>query len=138
MTKKVIYKITRKTFEIIEVSTPEEETLVKELNKDTERIEKSTARYRARCVSLDELYETQGFEIPDTSSYGNDEQDAFYERLHKAIDKLTPRQKEMVIMIFFEDKTQVEVAKHYGITETAVSQAMDRIYASLRRILEKN
>lgn len=54
-----------------------------------------------------------------------------------AISKLNPRQQEMVKMIFYENKTQVEVAKYYGITKYSVSDAMQRIYASLRRILEK-
>lgn len=41
-------------------------------------------------------------------------------------------------MIFFEEKTQAEVAEYYGITEAAVSQSMDRIYMSLKKILKKN
>ena len=140
MKKKVIYKITRREFEIIEVTTPEEEKLIEELNKEFERVEKAEQRYRARFLSLDELYETQGFEPADSSPSDDEdnEREAFYAQLHKAIDRLTPRQKEMVIKIFFENKTQVEVAEHYGISEAAVSQAMDRIYASLRRFLEKN
>ena len=45
MKKKVIYKITRREFEIIEVTTPEEEKLIEELNKEFERVEKAEQRY---------------------------------------------------------------------------------------------
>ena len=58
--------------------------------------------------------------------------------LHKAIGQLTERQKEMVRMVYFEGKTQEEVAVRYGVGKQAVSNAMQRIYAALRRSLEKN
>ena len=57
--------------------------------------------------------------------------------LHKAIGRLTERQKEMVRMVYFEGKTQEEVAAYYGVSKQAVSNAMQRIYAALRRNLEK-
>ena len=58
--------------------------------------------------------------------------------LHKVIEQLTERQKEMVKMVYFEGKTQEEVAAYYGVGKQAVSNAMQRIYAALKRNLEKN
>ena len=58
--------------------------------------------------------------------------------LHNAIGQLTERQKEMVKMVYFEGKTQEEVAAYYGVGKQAVSNAMQRIYAALKRNLEKN
>ena len=54
-----------------------------------------------------------------------------------ALKQLNERQQEMVQMVYFEDKTQDEVAEHYGISKQAVSNAMQRIYATLKKILEK-
>lgn len=58
--------------------------------------------------------------------------------LHKAIKKLTPRQQEIVKLIYFEGKTQEEVAKKYGVDKSAVSHAMQRIYSTLKKFLTKN
>ena len=57
--------------------------------------------------------------------------------LHKAIQQLTPRQQEIVRMIYFEGKTQEEVRKYYGIAKSLMSEVMGRILLSLKRFLEK-
>lgn len=94
-------------------------------------------------LSLDRMAD-EGVEIEDynadlESRYTEREtQEEEYENLHAAIDKLTPRQREMVRMIYFEGKSQEEVCAIYGITKSAVSHAMERIYEALRKILIKN
>lgn len=60
------------------------------------------------------------------------------EELYAAIAQLTPRQKELVEMIYFNDMSQEEVAKKLGVGSSAVRHAMQRVYAALRKILEKN
>ena len=60
-----------------------------------------------------------------------------YAELHKAIRQLTPRQQEMVKLVYFEGKTQEEVANLLGIDGSSVRHAMQRIYATLRKNLEK-
>lgn len=142
--RKVVYQITRTQYKVIEVETDEQEALIKELNRDFEREDKREKTARARCVSLDYLYESEGYEVADSTPSGEQayiekaEKELFNARLHKAIDSLTARQKEMVIMVYFQGKSQDEVAEHYGITKSAVSHAMERIYASLKKYLEKN
>ena len=142
MAKKVIYRITRTTYELVEVETPEQEALIAELNRDFEREEKRSKTYSARCSSLEQMQE-DGFEVADTSpswldkKVAEEEVSERNEKLYAAIRKLTPRQQEMVIMIYFGRKTQEEVARHYGIGKQAVSNAMQRIYASLKRFLEE-
>lgn len=59
-----------------------------------------------------------------------------YEKLHKAIAELTPRQQEMVKLYYFEGKTQLEIAERYGITRAAVELALARIITSLKKILK--
>ena len=60
-----------------------------------------------------------------------------YEKLHKAIKQLTERQQELVKLIYFQGWSQDAVAKKMGITKAAVSNAMQRIYANLKKILEE-
>ena len=59
-------------------------------------------------------------------------------QVHKAIAKLTPRQQEIVRMIYFEGKSQEEVRLYYGIAKSSMSEAMQRIHLSLKKFLEKN
>ena len=58
-------------------------------------------------------------------------------RLHQALARLNARQRKMVKMVYFENKTQDEVAACFGVTKSAVSHAMERIYASLKKYLEE-
>ena len=60
------------------------------------------------------------------------------EQVHRAIAKLTPRQQEIVRLVFFEGKTREEVASLYGVDGSAIRHAMQRIFASLKKFLEKN
>ena len=59
-------------------------------------------------------------------------------RLFEAIQQLTPRQKEMLHLVYFEDKTQDEVASYYGVSKSAISHAMERIYTAIKKYIEKN
>lgn len=58
-----------------------------------------------------------------------------YASLHAAIATLTQRQQEMVRMIYFEGKSQEEVAQIFGIDSSSVRHAMMRIKNALRRKL---
>lgn len=60
-----------------------------------------------------------------------------YEELYRAIEKLDARQKKLLYSIFWERKKQSEIAKEEGVTEAAVAGRMRRIYAVLRKNLEK-
>lgn len=94
-------------------------------------------------TSLDRLVDCE-VEIEDKNS---DIEAAYIERettkeeyaeLHKVIKRLTPRQQQIVQMVYFEDKTQEEVAEHFGASKQTISNAMQRIYATLKKFLEKN
>lgn len=141
--KKVVYQITRTQYKIVEVETPEQEELVKELNRDFEREDKREKTARARCVSLDYLFERDGFEFADNSLSGEEkyiereEKGIINARIHKAIADLTPRQKEIVIKVYFENKSQAEVARELGVSEAIISKTMKRALSNLKKYLEK-
>ena len=129
MKKKVYYKLNRYKVAKVEVESVEQEQAVKILNRETDRFAKSEDTYYEKCSSLDEMYEETGFEpaddtpAPEEQMIRASEQNELKVRIQKAIEKLKPRQREMVLMIFFEEKTQAEVAEYYGITEAAVATA---------------
>ncbi|MBQ8308255.1 MAG: sigma-70 family RNA polymerase sigma factor [Clostridia bacterium] len=94
-------------------------------------------------LSLDKLLE-KGVEIadkhltPEEMYIEKESRTSLQEQVHKAISQLTPRQQEIVRLVYFEGKTQEEVALLYGVDGSAIRRAMQRIYASLKRFLEKN
>ena len=124
MKKKVYYKLNRYQVTKVEVETVEQEQAVKMLNREMDRFTKSEDTYYEKCSSLDEMYEESGFEPADDNP--NPE------------EQFIESEQAMVQMVFFEDKSQDEVAEYFGISKQAVSNAMQRIYAALKKILEKN
>ncbi len=140
--EKVIYQITRYKVATVEVASAEEKQVIETLNRDFERIDKADKTYAARCSSLEEM-QRNGFDIIDESAnpeermIENERKTELKECMRIALKQLNERQQEMVQMVYFEDKTQDEVAEHYGISKQAVSNAMQRIYATLKKILEK-
>lgn len=90
-------------------------------------------------LSLEQLYEN-GVEIVDTSIDIEEvvikEESA--QALRNAISRLNKRQQELINLVYYEGKNQLEVAKRYDVTKKAVNNALARIYATLKRILEKN
>ena len=146
MKKKVIYKVTTKYSIEIETENIAEEKLIEELNKEFERQLKQDKTYHARTVSLEYLNQKYGFELADTSLSEDEielieqqelEKEEFNEKLHEAIEKLRPRQKEIIIKIFFEEKTQIEVAKELGVTKGCISTTLARALNNLRKYLKK-
>lgn len=141
MKKKVKYKLTKQRYIYVEVETPEAEELIKAMNTDLERIEKADQRFIARTVSLDAMKEKYGIEIPDlvqmVSVQSNLDEKALA-ALYAAIDRLSERQREHILMFYFQGKSQVEIAKELGIDESTVSITMKRAHANLRKFLEKN
>ena len=94
-------------------------------------------------LSLDELKEC-GIEIVDKGidleqKVTEEETRAeVVKELHQAVARLTPRQQQVVKMIYFEGCTQEYVRKELGIAKSSMSEVMGRILASLKRILQEN
>ena len=145
MKKKVIYKVTTKYSIEIETENIDEEKLIEELNKEFERQLKQDKTYHARTVSLEYLYQKYGFELADTSLSEDEierieqhelEKEEFNKKLHEAIEKLRPRQKEIIIKVFFEEKTQREVSIELGVAESTISITLERALNNLKKILK--
>ena len=55
--------------------------------------------------------------------------------LSEAMNKLTPREKHILTIRFFEGKTQMEVAKEIGISQAQVSRLEKNALATMRKEL---
>ena len=56
-------------------------------------------------------------------------------RLHEAVDKLPPDQRELVLALFFGGCKAVDYAISHGISKAAVSQRLKRALANLKKEL---
>ncbi|MBD5131769.1 MAG: sigma-70 family RNA polymerase sigma factor [Clostridiales bacterium] len=83
--------------------------------------------------SLDEDLEN-GIDYEDRRFYGDYSFDDFEdEKLQAAIEQLTPRQQEILRLMYIEGKNQKDIAEIFGIDKRSISDAIKRIYASIRR-----
>jgi RNA polymerase sigma factor (sigma-70 family) len=140
--KTVKMQLDKKHFVTVEVEDGQA-LQIEEMNRELWRNTKRAIRHESQ-YSLDAMTEESGLDIVDPSPSVEerliDEETSRErtERLHNAIAKLTPRQQEMVQMVYFEGKSQDEVAAFYGIAKSTMSEVMHRIYATLKKYLQKN
>lgn len=57
--------------------------------------------------------------------------------LKELLNNLKPRDRQIIIMRYFKDKTQVEVAKMLGISQVQVSRIEKRILEDMKKMLVK-
>lgn len=130
----MIYKYKTATG-VVEIDVSEE--LYEELRK-LDRMEVNNYRKESKKhISFDDegvwaAYEDESIEQLFESEKSKEE------RLHEAIDKLKPAQKEIIMMSYFEGKTQEEIAEILGITQGAVSQRLTTAEKNLKKLFEKN
>lgn len=87
--------------------------------------------------SLDEDLDS-GIDYEDKQSYDEYSFDDFDDKaLQAAYRLLTPRQQEILRLMYIEGRTQREIAKIFGVSESAISHAVDRIYASIQKNYKK-
>lgn len=132
MSKKVFYEIEKKKFRLIEVETEEQEQLIKALNRDLERADKQEKRAQARCASLEALAEN-GYEVesPDVPMDERLEKQEEAAALHKAMERLTDKQREIVHLRFWDGLTVGEIAElkkmHHSTVTECLASAIKKI-----------
>ena len=85
-------------------------------------------------VSLDSLLE-QGAQIPDTSE-PFDEVFIRNTWLYGALDKLLPRDRYIITQLYFEQKTEAELAKMLGVSQAFIHKKKTKILAKLHELLD--
>lgn len=74
--------------------------------------------------------------ISETKS-DNNEQIIDNIALKQAISKLKPRERQIIVLRYFKDKTQSEIAKGLGISQVQVSRIEKKVLGIMKNILEK-
>lgn len=70
--------------------------------------------------------------------YDSQESDDFVDKfaLKDIIDKLDDRDKNIILMRYFQDKTQSEIAERLGVSQVQVSRLENKILENIRKKLE--
>lgn len=77
--------------------------------------------------------------ILDTLSSNKDEANLITNKIaiNKMIENLEPRDKEVILLRYYKDKTQTDVAKILGISQVQVSRIEKKILGKMRRELDE-
>ncbi|SKC91459.1 RNA polymerase sporulation sigma factor SigF [Maledivibacter halophilus] len=57
--------------------------------------------------------------------------------LKQVLNKLKPRERQIIVLRYFKDKTQSEIAKSLGISQVQVSRIEKKVLGIMKNILEK-
>ena len=96
-------------------------TIIPSREDSFERLVEQSVQFREETLSLDEWI-IRRLEI---------------EQLHKALNVLSEDERYLIIQLYFEERTEREVAEELGVYHNAVHKQKIRILAKLRKILEK-
>ena len=123
------------------------DSLIKELYEYDLHTHNRERAYTERTVSLDEILSANGFcdewaynplSLSDTSIFRVEmrpfESSGFWwideiknESLHEALETLSEKQKELISLLVYENRSQEQVAKLWGISQQAISKQWNTI-----------
>ncbi len=91
--------------------------------------------------SIDGVYQSEkgekGIGLIEKISTGEDEEDIITNRLalKEAIDGLAPKDKQIILLRFYKEKTQTEVAKILGVSQVQISRIERKILSKMKLLL---
>ena len=119
-----------------EVSEIEVEENLGELLVDLERQEyNNDHKETRRHTSLDGMEYEGEFFVSDVDTAGEVEWREEIARLFAAMDRLSPKQRELIHKVFFEDMKIVDIAREEGVSHVAVLDRLKRIYQKIKNYL---
>lgn len=120
-----------------EVSEIEVDDSLGELLVDFDRQEyNNDHKETRRHVSLDGMeYEGELF-ISEADTEGEVERREELAQLFRAMEALSPAQRELVLKVYFEGRSYASIAREAGVGESAIRDRMKRIYKRLEKFLK--
>ena len=64
------------------------------------------------------------------------EKEEFNKKLHEAIDKLTDKQRKVIYMYFWENKTFRQIGKELGVHFTTIEESYNAAIKKIKKILK--
>lgn len=75
--------------------------------------------------------------MPDYDVEEETDRKMFTERLHNCLKLLPESERKLIIMLFFENKTERECAKFYGVSQKNINKKKAKVLCKLNKLLEK-
>lgn len=77
----------------------------------------------------------EGLSLMDKVDYGRDEQEGLLRQilLEQLLNTLEPRERQLIILRFFYDQTQTQVANQLGMSQVQVSRLEKKILTALKK-----
>lgn len=93
---------------------------------------RETRRHQSLNASID-----NGFDFPDKTVNIEEEflESEQHGQLHKAIAKLLPEQQWLIKQIYFNERTQIDIANELGIGESAIRSRLKKIFEKIKKSL---
>ena len=120
---------------------PTLQEIAKEADIPMEEIIGSLEAMQIPTSIYETLYQDDGDPIYLLDQLSNDkEEGAWLEKivLKEALNKLSEKERDILIMRFFQDKTQTEVAKVIGLSQVQVSRLERQALKKFKHLLEEN
>ena len=146
-------KVSRNTKILAKKLHYDKETLVKELNREPtidelaafSNVDKEDIVFALESVNnmqylYDTIHQDEGTPVLliDKLSESPDEDNNMIDKiaLKEAINSLDIKSKEIIMLRYFKDKTQIQVAKMLGISKVQVSRIEKKVLVLMRKYLE--
>lgn len=103
---------------------------LQELDSEEQRIKRKESR--RQVASLEQLLD-EGFDFEESSNDRlTDEQ---ITKVRDALEHLTPDQQWLINQVFYENRTQAEIARELGVSKAAITQRLERIFEKMKKVL---
>lgn len=130
--KKIIYRFVDGTTNVVEVSD-EFYTIFQKILDEENAI---NCRANSKIVPLEVLTDVK-VELADQSLYlANELNNSLQDKLQKAINTLTTSQKDLIDELFYNGKSQKEIAEMQGVKPIAIKHRLRRIFKKLKHHLQ--
>lgn len=136
-----LIEVTPEVYEVYYKSLRKERYIMQDLKVGRSKIDPKTGE-KILLPSREDSYErllevTQQFEDKVTDVEEEVLHKMLLENLHRALDQLKPEEKELIWNLYFEEISEVELAKRTGIGRTTLQYRKYQILKKLKCMLEK-
>ena len=107
------------------------------INDNDESFYKHEIQFSALIGGHENAFENFREFMPDYDVEEETDRKIFTERLHNCLKLLSESERELIIMLFFENKTERECAEFYGINQKNINKKKAKILCKLNKLLEK-
>jgi len=107
------------------------------IDDNNESFFKHEIQFSALIGGYENAFENFREFMPDYDVEEETDLKIYAERLHNCLKLLSESERELIIMLFFENKTERECAEFYGINQKNINKKKANILCKLNKLLEK-